>query len=72
MPVGSKWQIVIPSELGYGPRGAGAKIGPNSVLIFELELLEILKQDDAKKPGPPHGPAGAAARRPRRPTKKPE
>lgn len=43
MPVGSKWKIYIPANLGYGERGAGAKIGPNSVLIFEVELLEIVK-----------------------------
>lgn len=43
MPVGSKWKIYLPSELGYGERGAGADIGPNSVLIFEVELLEIVK-----------------------------
>jgi FKBP-type peptidyl-prolyl cis-trans isomerase FklB len=41
MPVGSKWQLFIPSDLGYGPRGAGADIGPNAVLIFEVELLSI-------------------------------
>jgi FKBP-type peptidyl-prolyl cis-trans isomerase len=43
MSVGSKWKVYIPSELAYGPRGAGADIGPNSVLIFEVELLEIVK-----------------------------
>lgn len=42
MPVGSKWEVYIPSYLGYGARPAG-KIGPNSALIFELELLEIKK-----------------------------
>ena len=43
MKVGSKWQLFIPSDLAYGPRGAGQQIGPNSVLIFEIELLEIKK-----------------------------
>jgi len=41
MPVGSKWQLFIPSELGYGDRGAGADIGPGATLIFEVELLSI-------------------------------
>ena len=43
MPVGSKWQVFIPSELGYGDRGAGEDIGPNAALIFEIELLGIEK-----------------------------
>ena len=42
MNVGSHYRLVIPSELGYGPQGAGADIGPNATLIFEIELLEIL------------------------------
>lgn len=43
MEVGAKWQLFIPAELAYGERGAGADIGPNQVLIFEIELLEIKK-----------------------------
>jgi len=43
MPVGSKYKFTIPSELAYGERGAGAKIGPNAVLVFEVELLAIEK-----------------------------
>lgn len=41
MPVGSKWQLYIPSNLAYGPRGAGGTIGPNATLIFDIELLAI-------------------------------
>ncbi|MDP4185465.1 MAG: FKBP-type peptidyl-prolyl cis-trans isomerase [Bacteroidota bacterium] len=42
MPVGSKWRIVIPADLAYGPAGSGP-IKPNSTLIFEVELLDIVK-----------------------------
>ena len=44
MNVGSKYRLVLPSELAYGERGAGAKIGPNSVLIFEVELIAIVDE----------------------------
>lgn len=42
MPVGSKWQLFIPSDLAYGPHGAGQAIGPNETLIFDIELLDIV------------------------------
>ncbi|MEP7258614.1 MAG: FKBP-type peptidyl-prolyl cis-trans isomerase [Flavitalea sp.] len=43
MPVGSKWKLFIPSDLGYGDNGAGADIKPGSTLIFDVELLDIVK-----------------------------
>lgn len=43
MPVGSKWEIYVPAQLGYGEQGAGRDIEPNSTLVFEIELLEIKK-----------------------------
>ncbi len=50
MPVGSKWQLVVPPDLAYGPRGAGQQIGPNATLVFEVELLSI--QEEGKTPKP--------------------
>ena len=41
MPVGSKWQVVIPPALAYGERGMSADIGPNATLVFEIELVAI-------------------------------
>jgi len=41
MPVGSKWQLVIPADKAYGERGAGNAIGPNETLVFEVELVGI-------------------------------
>lgn len=43
MEVGSKWRLFIPSDLAYGEQGAGGSIGPNSTLIFDVELLDIIK-----------------------------
>jgi len=43
MPAGSKWMLYIPQELAYGANGAGDVINPFSTLIFEVELLEIVK-----------------------------
>lgn len=41
MKAGSKWRLFIPSQLAYGPNGAGGIIGPNQTLIFDVELLEV-------------------------------
>jgi FKBP-type peptidyl-prolyl cis-trans isomerase FklB len=41
MSVGSKWQVFVPSKLAYGDRGANNVIGPNSTLVFEIELVSI-------------------------------
>ncbi|WP_419052503.1 FKBP-type peptidyl-prolyl cis-trans isomerase [Parabacteroides goldsteinii] len=43
MPVGSKWRLFIPSDLAYGEHGAGEAIEPNSALVFDVELLYIVK-----------------------------
>lgn len=46
MPVGSKWQLFVPSDLAYAERGVGGAIGPNATLIFEVELLSIQAKSD--------------------------
>jgi FKBP-type peptidyl-prolyl cis-trans isomerase FklB len=48
MPVGSKWQLFVPADLGYGDRGAGGEIGPSATLIFEVELLSIQSKDKSE------------------------
>ena len=58
MPVGSKWQLFIPAEMAYGTRGAGADIGPNATLIFEVELLSIQAKPAAGAPAATPPPTG--------------
>ncbi|GAA4298810.1 FKBP-type peptidyl-prolyl cis-trans isomerase [Nibribacter koreensis] len=41
MKEGDKWRLYIPGDLAYGPRGAGGDIGPNTTLIFDVELLQV-------------------------------
>ncbi|MCB1722346.1 MAG: FKBP-type peptidyl-prolyl cis-trans isomerase [Chromatiaceae bacterium] len=43
MHVGDRWQVFMPSTLAYGEKGAGADIGPNETLIFEMQLLDIVR-----------------------------
>ena len=45
MHKGAKWELFIPPELGYGDRGAGSKIKPGALLVFEVELIDILPQE---------------------------
>ena len=63
MPVGSKWQLYIPSNLAYGDRGApGSPIGPNSTLIFDVELLAIEPKQAKAAPKAGETPAEAAGK----------
>jgi FKBP-type peptidyl-prolyl cis-trans isomerase FklB len=59
MPVGSKWQLFIPSDLAYGDEGAGEDIAPGSTLVFDVELLNI-KKDNGKSGAATDQGAGAA------------
>jgi FKBP-type peptidyl-prolyl cis-trans isomerase FklB len=57
MPVGSKWQLFVPSELAYGARGGpGGGIGPNATLIFEVELTSIQPKAEVQVPKPTPSP----------------
>jgi FKBP-type peptidyl-prolyl cis-trans isomerase FklB len=73
MPVGSKWELVIPPSLGYGEKETGP-IGPNSTLIFEVELISIQPKPEPKlQPvGPPQGTAPAQPQTPPLPQAKPQ
>jgi FKBP-type peptidyl-prolyl cis-trans isomerase FklB len=57
MPVGSKWQLFIPSDLAYGARGGpGGGIGPNATLVFEVELMSIQPKAEVQAPKPNPSP----------------
>ncbi|MGI9241613.1 MAG: FKBP-type peptidyl-prolyl cis-trans isomerase N-terminal domain-containing protein [Verrucomicrobiales bacterium] len=71
MPVGSKWRLTIPSDLGYGASGNRPPIGPNSTLVFEMELASIKKPVQAVTPPvgidiPPRGSKPGTAAKPRK------
>ncbi len=66
MPVGSKWRLVVPSKLAYGVSGSGGDIGPNQVLVFEVELISIETPD-----GEANEPAGTEPAEKPAPEKKP-
>ncbi|MFH1034902.1 MAG: FKBP-type peptidyl-prolyl cis-trans isomerase [Pseudomonadota bacterium] len=65
MKEGDKWEIYVPSELAFGPQGAGGPIGPNAVLIFNLELVKVAPAAAKAKPEAKDKPAAKA-----KPTKK--
>jgi FKBP-type peptidyl-prolyl cis-trans isomerase FklB len=48
MPVGSKWEVYIPAELGFGSAGKPPKVGPDAVIIYELELLGLVSSTSVK------------------------
>ena len=52
MKVGSKYQLFVPADLAYGERGAGSDIGPNAMLIFDVELLGITPAGTTPTPKP--------------------
>jgi FKBP-type peptidyl-prolyl cis-trans isomerase FklB len=56
MPVGSKWELYIPSDLAYGDEGYGEDIPPGSTLVFEVELLGIKKNAGSTPPAPDSQP----------------
>jgi FKBP-type peptidyl-prolyl cis-trans isomerase len=71
MKVGSKYKFYIPSAMGYGERGAGNTIGPNTPLIFEVELLSIGKPEPAAAPPGGEAKPEAATQKPAAATKPP-
>lgn len=64
MKVGSKYKFYIPAALAYGERGAGGVIGPNSVLVFEVELLSIGEAPAAPEVEPQINPSDGAEQKP--------
>jgi FKBP-type peptidyl-prolyl cis-trans isomerase len=60
MPTGSKWQLYIPADLAYGAGGAGGSIGPNSTLIFDVELIQIAPSEAEEPSAPAEEPSAPA------------
>lgn len=71
MATGSKWKLFVPPGLGYGDKQRGPVIEPNSVLVFEIELVEISKAATAVTPPIAVPPSGAVPVKPNTPPKKP-
>ena len=71
MATGSKWKLFVPPNLGYGDKQRGPVIEPNSVLVFEIELVEISKATTAVTPPVTVAPSGAVPVNPNAPPKKP-
>ncbi len=70
MATGSKWKLFVPPNLGYGDKQRGPVIEPNSVLVFEIELVEISKATTAVTPPVTVTPSGAVPVNPNTPPKK--
>ncbi len=64
MPVGSKWQLFVPSELAYGDHAMSPELGANSTLIFEVELLSIKDKAAANTPAATSPATGSGASTP--------
>jgi FKBP-type peptidyl-prolyl cis-trans isomerase len=58
METGSRWQLFIPPDLAYGEQGSPPAIGPNTTLVFDLELVEINKPTKQGKPAAGGGNGG--------------
>jgi FKBP-type peptidyl-prolyl cis-trans isomerase len=61
MPVGSKWQLYVPPQLAYGERGLPPSVGPNAMLIFDLEVVSIAKPEPTASAATPKTVSPAAA-----------
>jgi len=63
MPIGSKWQLFIPSDLAYGDEGEGDDIQPGSTLVFDVELLGVKKEEAQPAPTPEANASGTPAKK---------